>query len=169
MKGHEYADLIAAYLTKNYGCRGLTIYREVPLGKSIIGKNRRIDVFALHAESQRALAVECKYQQTGGTADEKLPYTLSDLAAMHIPAFAVYAGQGFSEGVLHMLRASEIAAYCLPGPDLAPTPQTLELDHVVAMTFGWWEGVLRKKEPFRLESWSPPGSPPPGSPPVGSV
>ena len=158
MKGHQYADLIAAYLTKNYGHRGLAVYREVPLGKSIIGKNRRIDIFALHADTQRSLAVECKFQQTGGTADEKLPYTLSDLAAMHIPAFAVYAGQGFSEGVLHMLRASEIAAYCLPEASLEPTPQTLELDHLVAMTFGWWEEILRKKEPFRLDLWVPPAT-----------
>lgn len=159
MKGHQYADLIAAYLTKNYGPRGLTIYREVPLGKSIIGKNRRVDVFAIHGPTQRALAVECKFQQTGGTADEKLPYTLNDLNAMHIPAFAVYAGQGFSEGVLHMLRASEIAAYCLPEADLTPTNQTLELDHVVAMTFGWWSGVLRRKVPFALEQWTPPSIP----------
>jgi hypothetical protein len=153
LRGNEFADLIAAYLRKNYGPRGLVVYREVPLGKSIIGKNRRIDIFALHESTDRALAVECKYQQTGGTADEKLPYTLSDLSAMHIPAFAVYAGKGFSEGVLHMLRASEIAAYCLPDLDLTPTVHTLELDHVVAMTFGWWDGVLRHKKPFQLDSW----------------
>jgi hypothetical protein len=158
MKGHEYADLIAAYLTRNYAARGLSIYREVSLGKSIIGKNRRIDVFAVHDATTRALAIECKYQQTGGTADEKLPYTLSDLSAMHIPAFAVYAGVGFSEGVLHMLRASEIAAYCLPGVDLMPSTETLELDHVIAMTFGWWDAVLRQKKPFSLEQWSAPAS-----------
>lgn len=159
MKGHEYADLVAAYLTRNYSARGLIIYREVSLGKSIIGKNRRIDVFAMHESTSRALAVECKYQQTGGTADEKLPYTLSDLSAMHVPAFAVYAGGGFSEGVLHMLRASEIAAYCLPTAELSPGPSTLELDHVIAMTFGWWDAVLRQKKPFRLDQWSPPKPP----------
>lgn len=161
MKGHEYADLIAAYLTRNYGPRGLSIYREVSLGKSIIGKNRRIDVFAVHEATTRALAIECKYQQTGGTADEKLPYTLSDLAAMHVPAFACYAGGGFSEGVLHMLRASEIAAYCLPGPGLEPSGTTLELDHVVAMTFGWWDAVLRQKKKFSLEGWVAPSAAPP--------
>jgi hypothetical protein len=153
MKGAQYADLVAAYLAKNYAARGLVVYREVQLGKSIIGKNRRIDIFALHPESSRPLAIECKYQAAQGTADEKIPYTLQDLRAMQIPAYVAYAGDGFSEGVLHMLRGSEAAAYCLPDSSLVPTSNTLELDHVVAMTFGWWEAVLKSKRPFELDQW----------------
>lgn len=156
MTGKEYADLIAAYLTKNYGPRGLKVYREVPLGKSIIGKNRRVDVFAVHEASSKALAVECKVQTSSGTADEKIPYTLQDLAAMHIPAFVIYAGNGFSDGVLHMLRSNERAAYCLPDATLEPGPDTIELDHIVAMTFGWWEAVLRDKKPFDVSLWTAP-------------
>jgi hypothetical protein len=167
MTGNEYATLIAAYLARNYGARGLAVYREVSLGKSIIGKNRRVDVFAVHRESRKALAVECKVQTSAGTADEKIPYTLQDLAAMHVPAFVVYAGAGFSEGVLHLLRSSERAAYCLPDATLEPSPDTLELDHIVAMTFGWWDAVLRDKKPFDLSAWaavqSEPATPPPQS------
>jgi hypothetical protein len=154
LKGSEYSDLIAAYLTRTYGGRGLLVYREVPLGKSVIGKNRRVDLFLLHEASATAVAIECKYQGTPGTADEKIPYTLNDLKAMHIPAYVVYAGAGFSEGVLHMLRASELAAYCLPGEDLSPSAATLELDHVIAMTFRWWDTVLRQRIPFDLAAWS---------------
>jgi hypothetical protein len=154
MTGNEYATLIAAYLSRNYGPRGLAIYREVSLGKSIIGKNRRVDVFAVHHESTKALAIECKVQTSIGTADEKIPYTLQDLAAMHVPAFVVYAGTGFSDGVLHLLRSSERAAYCLPEAHLQPTTDTIELDHLVAMTFGWWDAVLRDKKPFDLATWS---------------
>lgn len=153
MTGTEYANLIAAYLTHNYGARGLTVYREVQLGKSIIGKNRRLDLFAVHDASSKALAIECKVQMTAGTADEKIPYTLEDLAAMHVPAFVVYAGTGFSDGVLHMLRSNKRAAYCHPEPSLEPSASTIELDHIVAMTFGWWDAVLRGKRPFDLEAW----------------
>ncbi len=96
MTGNEYADLIAAYLTKNYRHRGLRVYREVSLGKTIIGKNRRVDILAVHDETQRALAVECKYQTVAGTADEKLPYAIQDLEALSIPATIAYAGEGFS-------------------------------------------------------------------------
>ena len=52
MTGKEYADLIAAYLDKNFGERGIKVYREVTLGKTIIGKNRRIDVFVVHEPTQ---------------------------------------------------------------------------------------------------------------------
>ena len=39
--GKEYADLVASYILKNFGARGLTVYRrEVSMGKTIIGKNR---------------------------------------------------------------------------------------------------------------------------------
>lgn len=147
LNGHSYADRIAAYLVENYTDRGLAVYREISLGKSIIGKNRRIDIFALHEETGRALAVECKFQDSAGTADEKIPYTLQDLEAMHIPAFVVYAGEGFSQGVLHLLQGSSRAAYCLPPEDLKPTQHaTTELDHIIAMTFGWWDAILRHKK-----------------------
>ncbi len=48
MTGSEYANLVAGYLVENYGSKGLRVYREVGLGKTIIGKNRRIDVFMIH-------------------------------------------------------------------------------------------------------------------------
>ncbi len=156
MTGSEYANLIAAYLTRNFGPRGLDVYREVALGKSIIGKNRRLDIFAVHRESGRAVGIECKMQNAPGTVDEKIPYAIDDMTAMHIPGFVIYAGEGFSEGVLHMLKASEIAAHCLPDASLEPGTTTIELDHLIAMTFGWWEAILDKKQPFDLETWKPP-------------
>lgn len=156
LSGKEYADLIAAYLTRNYGEVGLVVHREVSLGKSIIGKNRKIDLLCVHQPSQRAVGIECKFQGSQGTADEKIPYTLADLEAMHVPAFVAYAGEGFSVGVVHMLESHRLAAYCLPGADLLPSKETVELDHVIAMTFGWWSLVLAKSTPFSLNAWTPP-------------
>ena len=92
--------------------------------------------------------------------DEKIPYALDDLMAMPMPAALIYAGQGFSEGVLHLLQSSELAAYCLPGEDLerqGPTRSaainsgTWQLDHILAMTYGWWDLLIGKKQPISLE------------------
>jgi hypothetical protein len=59
-----------------------------------------------------------------------------------------YAGRGFSAGVLHMLRASTQAAYCLPVADQGDTSaDTKELDHLLAMHFGWWDVFVGKKKP----------------------
>jgi len=82
MTGNEYADLIAAYLVKNFSARGISVYREVSLGKTIIGKNRHVDIFVLHTDSDKALAIECKYQDSAGTVDEKIPYAIQDMNAM---------------------------------------------------------------------------------------
>jgi len=143
MTGNEYRDRIARYLARSYGAAGLVVYTEVELGKTIIGKDRKVDVFVVREADQRALAVECKYQDAQGTTDEKIPYALADLEAMRVPGCLVYAGAGWSPGILHMLEASPSAAYCLPEPgSLAHSRDTRQLDHVLAATFGLWSQVL---------------------------
>ena len=72
MTGNEYRDLIASYIHHNYGPHGIVVYREVNLGKTIIAKDRQIDVFVVRPSDQRALAIECKYQDTLGSVDESL-------------------------------------------------------------------------------------------------
>ena len=152
MTGTEYANLIARYILKNHGERGIRVYREVSLGKMIIGKNRRIDVFIVHEATQRALAIECKYQDVQGTVDEKIPYALQDMEALRVPGCIAYAGEGFSQGILHMLEASRWAAHCLPDVErLEPGETTWELDHILAATFGWWDIVVSERKRFRAE------------------
>jgi hypothetical protein len=148
MTAKEYANLVAAYLLHNYRHRGIEVYREVPLGKSIIGKNRRLDIFVLHESSSQAYAIECKYQDSKGTADEKIYYALSDMHSLPLPGCLVYSGNGWSPGVLHTLQASEIAAYCCPSATLMSNELTLELDHHLAMRFGWWDILVERLKPF---------------------
>jgi len=114
MTGAGYRDLIASYIVTNFAANGLVVYTEISLGKTIIGKDRKIDVFVLRASDQRAIAIECKFQEVQGTTDEKIPYALQDLEALWIPGCIAYAGEGWSRGVLHTLEQSRLAAYCLP-------------------------------------------------------
>ena len=143
MTGNQYRDLIASYVHHNYGPYGIVVYREVNLGKTIIAKDRQIDVFVVRPSDQKALAIECKYQDTLGSVDEKIPYALDDLAALWVPGCLVYAGRGWSKGVLHLLEASRLAAHCLPDkPNLSRTKSTRELDYILAAVFGLWEQIL---------------------------
>ncbi len=88
-------------------------------------------------------ALETKYQEVPGTTDEKIPYALQDLEALWIPGCLVYAGSGWSKGVLHTLEGSRRAVHCLhERPDLARTFATRELDHVLAAVFGLWDRVI---------------------------
>ena len=149
MTGAAYANLVASYVARRFGARGLKVYREIRVGKSIIGKNRCIDVFCIRESDSRAFAVECKYQDSLGTVDEKIPYALDDLDALPMPGCIAYAGRGFSEGVLHMLRAAPRAAYCLPVTEQSEvSEETRELDHLVAAHFGWWDVLVAGKKPI---------------------
>ena len=148
MTGTEYANLIASYVSKRFGPRTLKVYREIKVGKTIIGKNRCIDIFCVSDDTQKAFAIECKFQDSQGTVDEKIPYALDDLRALPMAGCIAYAGQGFSDGVLHMLAASRHAAYCLPTiGQTETTAETKELDHVLAVHFGWWDVLIEKKQP----------------------
>jgi hypothetical protein len=144
--GTDYANLIASYVARRFGARGLKVYREIRVGKSIIGKNRCIDVFCVREADNTAFAVECKYQDSVGTVDEKIPYALDDLDALPMAGCIAYAGRGFSDGVLHMLNAAPRAAFCLPVEGQAESSaDTRELDHLIAAHFGWWDVVVAGK------------------------
>ena len=149
MTGGDYANLVGLYLARRFGSRGLKVYREIRVGKSIIGKNRCIDVFCVREADSRAFAVECKFQDSPGTVDEKIPYALDDLDALPMAGCIAYAGRGFSDGVLHMLNASPRAAYCLPfDGQLDSSTDTRELDHLISAHFGWWDLIVGSKRPI---------------------
>lgn len=151
LTGTQYANLIASYVVHNFGHRGITVYREVYLGKTIIGKNRRLDILIVEEQTRVAMGIECKYQEVLGTADEKIPYALEDMEQIGMPVCLAYAGKGWSGGILHMLRASPLAAFCEPDQEtLAPSDTTRELDASLARTFKWWDLVVRGKAPYTL-------------------
>ncbi len=149
MTGNEYRDLIASYIHHNYASQDLVVYVEISLGKTVIGKDRFIDVFVVRPSDRKAIAIECKYQDSLGTVDEKIPYALQDLEALWVPGCLVYAGKGWSKGVLHSLEASRLACSCLPDPTLARSKTTRELDHLLAATFGFWDHVLPANKKFK--------------------
>ena len=147
MTGTEYANLVASYVARRFESRALKVYREIKIGKTIIGKNRCIDIFCVGGDNEKAFAIECKFQDSQGTVDEKIPYALDDLKALPIAGCIAYAGGGFSQGVLHMLAASRHAAFCLPGAgQVDTTADTRELDHLLAVHFGWWDVLIEKKK-----------------------
>ncbi len=92
MTGAEYANLVAFYVARRFESRGLKAYREVRVGKTIIAKNRCIDILCVGDNGQKAFAIECKFQDSQGTVDEKIPYALDDLQALPMAGCIAYAG-----------------------------------------------------------------------------
>ncbi len=76
---------------------GLRVQRQVPVGRRLWGAKRKVDLVLMDAVSRKILGIECKAQATAGSAEEKIPATIHDIAAWPMPGLVVFDGTGFSE------------------------------------------------------------------------
>lgn len=74
----------------------LDVYTQVRVGRRLWGAERTIDVILTHPEQRKSLGIECKFQDTRGTAEEKIPATIEDISAWPIPGLVVFEGAGFT-------------------------------------------------------------------------
>lgn len=84
----------------------LTVETEVYVGRRIWGARRRIDLVITDPVQRRSLGIEVKFQRTAGSAEEKIPSTLEDIAAWPIQGLVVFHGPGFSTHMRSFLLAS---------------------------------------------------------------
>ncbi|HOX46903.1 MAG TPA: hypothetical protein PK668_25120 [Myxococcota bacterium] len=76
---------------------GLEVARQVRVGRRVWGAERHIDLVLCLRSTGRRLGLECKFQGTPGSAEEKIPATLRDIEAWPIDGLVVVSGEGFSE------------------------------------------------------------------------
>ena len=84
----------------------LQVRRQVKVARRIWGAKRHIDVVLTETELRRSLGIECKWQGTRGTAEEKIPATIEDIGAWPIQGIVCFAGPGFSPNMRSFLIAS---------------------------------------------------------------
>jgi hypothetical protein len=75
---------------------GLEAKKEVSVGRRLWGAIRNIDVVLTDKTTRKSLGIECKYQEVGGSAEEKIPTTIKDIDAWPISGLLVFDGPGFS-------------------------------------------------------------------------
>ncbi|GAB4465456.1 MAG: hypothetical protein Kow0070_27870 [Anaerolineales bacterium] len=80
-------------LAKNLGLKADT---EVKAARRLWGQRRFIDVVVTDEKSGKRLGIECKFQASGGSAEEKIPATIQDIAHWPISGIVVIDGEGFS-------------------------------------------------------------------------
>lgn len=85
---------------------GLECQEQVKVGRRLWGAVRNIDVVLTRAETNQRLGVECKFQGTTGTAEEKIPAVLHDIDAWPIRGIVVISGKGFSPNMRFFLISS---------------------------------------------------------------
>lgn len=75
---------------------GLEVREQFKVARRLWGAERKIDVILKHGTTGKTLGVECKYQGGGGSAEEKVPATIQDIAAWPIEGIVVFSGDGFT-------------------------------------------------------------------------
>jgi hypothetical protein len=85
---------------------GLDVRRRVRVGRRLWGSVRHIDVVLTHPETRKTLGLECKYQATPGTAEEKIPSLIRDIDAWPIQGIVVFDGPGFSTNMIVYLHST---------------------------------------------------------------
>jgi len=88
---------------------GLDAEIEVAVGRRIWGAKRRIDVVLKHPETRTSLGIECKYQGTKGSAEEKIPATIEDIRSWPIRGIVVFSGEGFTSNMESYLLSTGMA------------------------------------------------------------
>ncbi|HVC09064.1 MAG TPA: PD-(D/E)XK nuclease superfamily protein [Elusimicrobiota bacterium] len=102
LSGNALEDKVAALA----GGLGLESRRQYRAGRRLWGSERRIDVVLRDKSSRKVLGVECKHQETAGSAEEKIPSTIKDIEAWPIPGLVVFDGPGFSENMRQYLLST---------------------------------------------------------------
>lgn len=85
---------------------GLIVRLEVRVGRRLWGAGRRIDVVMRDPTTRQTLGIECKFQRTSGTAQEKIPATVQDIGAWPIAGIVVFSGEGFSDDMRSYLYST---------------------------------------------------------------
>lgn len=88
---------------------GLEVETEVSVGRRVWGAKRRIDVVLRHPDTRQSLGVECKYQGTKGSAEEKIAATIEDIKVWPIRGIVVFDGEGFSPNMTAYLLSTGMA------------------------------------------------------------
>lgn len=84
---------------------------EVRAARRLWGAKRRIDVVLTCERTGKVLGIECKYQGTSGSAEEKIPATIKDIEYWPIPGIVVIDGPGFSSNMMGFLMATGKAVW----------------------------------------------------------
>lgn len=91
--------LTASLLPKRYA-------KQVYIGTGIYQTSLKVDFYVIGlAASPSGLIIECKWQESGGSVDEKFPYlNLNIQDSYPAPTIVVIGGEGMREGAIQWLR-----------------------------------------------------------------
>ena len=80
--------------------------RRALLGKNIYDGDYIVDFLIVnHTKPQRELIIECRWQQSKGTTDQKYPFFLLNILKTNIPTVILLDGGGYKQAAKDWLKA----------------------------------------------------------------
>jgi len=78
---------------------------QVPCGMSIYETQRKCDFLIMNQDTfPEGLIIECKWQQSKGSVDEKYPFTLFNIFKIGVPTIILLDGGGYKPAAMKWLK-----------------------------------------------------------------
>ena len=80
--------------------------KQVVIGKTIYDTIRKCDFIVFNPDKFKdSLIIECKWQQSGGSVDEKYPFLVLNIKKLGIDTIIILDGGGFKKGAETWLKS----------------------------------------------------------------
>jgi len=80
--------------------------RQVVVGTTIYESKRKCDFLVINRDKfPDALIIECKWQQSAGSVDEKYPFLLFNIMKMGVPSVVLLDGGGYKPSAMAWLKS----------------------------------------------------------------
>ena len=84
---------------------GKQFAKQVPCGMSIYETKRKCDFLVLNPDKfPDGLIIECKWQESNGSVDEKYPFTLFNIIKIAVPTVILLDGGGYKPAAMKWLK-----------------------------------------------------------------
>lgn len=102
-------------LNENFNTSDKKYIKQYKGGTTIYNTKRRCDFLIINSSSfQNGLIIECKWQSSSGSIDEKYPFLINNIEKLKIPTLIILDGNGYSKGAVSWLKSqSKICKYLL--------------------------------------------------------
>jgi hypothetical protein len=84
---------------------GKQFAKQVPIGDTIYATTRKCDFLVINRDKfPNDLIIECKWQQSAGSVDEKYPFLIFNIIRTGIPTVVLLDGGGYKEAAMKWLK-----------------------------------------------------------------
>ena len=79
--------------------------KQVPIGETIYNSKRRCDFIIFNQEKfEDGLVIECKWQSSAGSVDEKYPFLIFNIIKSGVPTIILLDGDGYKKAAMEWLK-----------------------------------------------------------------